>query len=118
MPSPVNPPSGCHFHTRCWLRERLGNPERCVSEVPVLRETSTGHEVACHFPEEVEGSKEQRQSTGRDASGKLLDSSMGAPADAAGTGHATAPAAVVADGAAGTAKPATPPIAPSPPPGA
>ena len=65
VPSPVNPPSGCHFHTRCWLRERLGNPERCSAEVPVLRELATGHEVACHFAEEVEGSKEQLQSTGR-----------------------------------------------------
>ena len=37
VPSPVNPPSGCHFHTRCWLRERLGNPERCSAEVPLLR---------------------------------------------------------------------------------
>ena len=55
MPSPVNPPSGCHFHTRCWLRERLGNPERCAAEVPLLRELSTGHEVACHFAEEVDG---------------------------------------------------------------
>jgi oligopeptide/dipeptide ABC transporter ATP-binding protein len=65
VPSPVNPPSGCHFHTRCWLRERLGNPERCSAEVPVLRELSTGHEVSCHFAEDVEGSKEQLQSTGR-----------------------------------------------------
>ena len=55
VPSPVNPPSGCHFHTRCWLRERLGNPERCAAEVPLLRELSTGHEVACHFAEEVDG---------------------------------------------------------------
>jgi oligopeptide transport system ATP-binding protein len=65
VPSPVNPPSGCHFHTRCWLRERLGNPERCVSEVPLLRPLSTGHEVACHFAEEVDGSREQLQATGR-----------------------------------------------------
>jgi len=67
VPSPVNPPSGCHFHTRCWLRERMGNPERCVAEAPILRELSSGHEVACHFAEEVEGSREQVQSTGRGA---------------------------------------------------
>jgi oligopeptide transport system ATP-binding protein len=65
VPSPVNPPSGCHFHTRCWLRERLGNPERCSAEIPALRELSTGHEVACHFAEEVDGSAEQVQATGR-----------------------------------------------------
>ncbi len=65
VPNPIQPPSGCHFHTRCWLREQLGNPERCSAEVPVLRELSTGHEVSCHFAEEVEGSKEQLQSTGR-----------------------------------------------------
>jgi oligopeptide transport system ATP-binding protein len=64
VPSPVNPPAGCHFHTRCWLRERLGRPERCQSEVPAMRPLSTGHEVACHFAEEVEGSKEQVQATG------------------------------------------------------
>jgi oligopeptide transport system ATP-binding protein len=65
VPSPVNPPSGCHFHTRCWLRERLGNPERCSAEVPQLRPLSAGHEVSCHFAEEVEGSREQLQATGR-----------------------------------------------------
>ena len=69
VPSPINPPSGCHFHTRCWLRERLGNPERCSAEVPQLRSLSTGHEVACHFAEEVDGSREQVQATGRKAEG-------------------------------------------------
>jgi len=65
VPSPVNPPTGCHFHTRCWLRERLGNPERCAREIPVLRELATAHEVSCHFAEEVAGSREQLQATGR-----------------------------------------------------
>jgi oligopeptide transport system ATP-binding protein len=65
VPSPVAPPSGCRFHTRCWLRERLGNPERCVSEDPSLRELAAGHAVACHFAEEVEGSAEHAQATGR-----------------------------------------------------
>ena len=65
VPSPSNPPSGCRFHTRCWLRERLGNPELCVAEDPALREMSAGHEVACHFAEEVDGTAEQVQITGR-----------------------------------------------------
>lgn len=64
VPSPVNPPSGCRFHTRCWLRERLGNPERCTTEDPRLRTLAAGHEVACHFAEEVDGSIEQRQAIG------------------------------------------------------
>jgi oligopeptide transport system ATP-binding protein len=66
VPSPADPPPGCHFHTRCWLRERLGNPERCVAEAPILRQMGKGHEVACHFAEEVDGSPEQGlQLTGR-----------------------------------------------------
>jgi peptide/nickel transport system ATP-binding protein len=53
VPSPVNPPSGCRFHTRCWLRQQLGNPERCASERPELRILRTEHSVACHFAEEL-----------------------------------------------------------------
>jgi peptide/nickel transport system ATP-binding protein len=53
IPSPANPPSGCRFHTRCWLRERLGNPERCSAETPEFREIVPGHQVACHFAEDV-----------------------------------------------------------------
>jgi peptide/nickel transport system ATP-binding protein/oligopeptide transport system ATP-binding protein len=53
VPSPVNPPSGCRFHTRCWLRQQLGNPQRCVTERPELRVLRTDHSVACHFAEEL-----------------------------------------------------------------
>ncbi len=53
VPSPAAPPSGCRFHTRCWLRERLGNPENCVTEDPAFREIVPGHRVACHWAEKV-----------------------------------------------------------------
>ena len=53
VPSPVNPPSGCRFHTRCWLRTQLGNPERCATDRPELRQLRDEHEVACHFAEEL-----------------------------------------------------------------
>ena len=53
IPSPVNPPPGCHFHTRCWLREQLGNPEECVATEPAIREITPGHAVRCHFAEQV-----------------------------------------------------------------
>jgi len=51
LPSPINPPSGCVFHTRCpKFREELSETERkrCTTEVPVVQNAG-GHEVACHF---------------------------------------------------------------------
>jgi peptide/nickel transport system ATP-binding protein len=50
---PRNPPTGCPFHTRCWLRQRLGSPERCVTEPPRLGPIGGGHRSACHFADEL-----------------------------------------------------------------
>ena len=53
VPSPANPPRGCAFHTRCPLREQLGNPARCAEERPGLDaapgRAPAAHRVACHF---------------------------------------------------------------------
>ena len=53
VPSPVNPPSGCRFHTRCWLYERLGKPENCRTDDPPLRVLEGDHRAACHYAEEA-----------------------------------------------------------------
>ncbi len=45
VPNPINPPTGCHFHTRCPIREL----PLCSSKRPELREASPGHHVACHL---------------------------------------------------------------------
>jgi oligopeptide/dipeptide ABC transporter ATP-binding protein len=55
LPSPAAPPSGCRFHTRCWLREQLDNPENCVTDVPEFRDIGDGHRVACHWAEKISG---------------------------------------------------------------
>jgi oligopeptide transport system ATP-binding protein len=49
LPSAINPPTGCRFHTRCWLRRQLGNPEICTTTEPDLSESAARHSVACHF---------------------------------------------------------------------
>ncbi|HTI80205.1 MAG TPA: dipeptide ABC transporter ATP-binding protein [Acetobacteraceae bacterium] len=45
VPNPIHPPSGCHFHTRCPIREL----PLCSTERPLLRQTANGHWVACHL---------------------------------------------------------------------
>jgi oligopeptide/dipeptide ABC transporter ATP-binding protein len=54
LPSPINPPSGCVFHTRCpKYREELTDvqKERCRDEIPDLEIKRDGHFAACHFAE-------------------------------------------------------------------
>ena len=45
VPSPINPPTGCHFHTRC---PKAQHP-RCSTEKPELKQAADGHWVSCHF---------------------------------------------------------------------
>ncbi|HEX4013896.1 MAG TPA: dipeptide ABC transporter ATP-binding protein [Candidatus Cybelea sp.] len=54
IPSPVNPPPGCRFHTRCPVAF-----ERCKTEEPALREYAPGHFAACHWVEEHGGKAPQ-----------------------------------------------------------
>jgi oligopeptide transport system ATP-binding protein len=48
VPSPIDPPSGCSFHTRCpW------STDMCTTDEPVLTEHDGGHFAACHHPRNV-----------------------------------------------------------------
>ncbi|MEU2714964.1 dipeptide ABC transporter ATP-binding protein [Streptomyces sp. NPDC007205] len=49
VPSPISPPSGCRFHTRCWKATEI-----CRTTEPALKELKPGQRVACHHPENFE----------------------------------------------------------------
>ncbi len=132
IPSPLNPPSGCRFHTRCWLYERLGKPENCRTELPPLREPTgvSAHVVACHYAEQLIGSPEQMTATGRHLEssapgrrtrgtgvtgrvGSTADGGVAPLATAAAASAAAMPGAAI-EAAAGAAVPAEPSAADRP----
>jgi peptide/nickel transport system ATP-binding protein len=53
LPSPANPPAACRFHTRCPFVQ----PTRCREDIPPLRKLATGHEVACHWAEDIQAGR-------------------------------------------------------------
>ncbi|HEV7935794.1 MAG TPA: dipeptide ABC transporter ATP-binding protein [Actinomadura sp.] len=55
VPSPLNPPPACRFHTRCWKAQEI-----CRTVEPPLVELRTGHQAACHFPENAPADATQK----------------------------------------------------------
>lgn len=52
MPNAADPPSGCRFHTRCWLYKALGEPEKCRTQQTEPHTVSPSHTSDCHFANE------------------------------------------------------------------
>ena len=86
LPSPINPPSGCVFHTRCFKIGTLSEDqqEKCRTQKPLLIEKDPSHWVACHYP--IEGKLGSREIFGPDPG--LTDQ---------GPAHLTSPEQQVAD---------------------
>ncbi|MGI3225441.1 ABC transporter ATP-binding protein [Streptomyces sp. GTA36] len=96
VPSPISPPSGCRFHTRCWKATQI-----CTTTEPPLLELKPGQQVACHHPENFEDQAPQDTvllTAAKEAAELVADEVL---AESAATS-----AAVAAEVAAVTEKPA------------
>jgi oligopeptide/dipeptide ABC transporter ATP-binding protein len=60
VPSPINPPPACRFHTRCWKAQDI-----CKTVEPPLLQLAPGHQTACHFPENQPGGEAPKTGSAR-----------------------------------------------------
>jgi peptide/nickel transport system ATP-binding protein/oligopeptide transport system ATP-binding protein len=82
VPSPLDPPSGCSFHPRCWLRARLDHPAVCSTDRPTLRSVGAEHEAACHFAERTsEMSERQAAEAAEQVAAEVIAEAEAAPSE-------------------------------------